>query len=157
MGGRREVSIVSHRPVIRSDLKQERSIFRGSVSTFLRLLIFHKFVISLGLSKNSSKESRLEKVLPYYKHSQLSNHCNVLIHRNNTAFKVSRFTKKKITTYRAEGSCLNTNAKWRPAQHNNADVTHANQAFDVSRRNFPVTWLDARFTLTRNKGNTVPG
>ena len=34
MGGRREVSVISHRPVTRGDLKQERSFFRGSVSTF---------------------------------------------------------------------------------------------------------------------------
>ena len=34
MGGRREVRVISHRPVTRSDLKQERSVFRGSVSTF---------------------------------------------------------------------------------------------------------------------------
>ena len=34
MGGRREVSITCHRPVTRSDLKRERSFFRGSVSTF---------------------------------------------------------------------------------------------------------------------------
>ena len=27
MGGRREVSVISHRPVTRSDLKQERSVF----------------------------------------------------------------------------------------------------------------------------------
>ena len=33
MGGRREVSIVSHRPVTSSDLKRERSFLRGSVST----------------------------------------------------------------------------------------------------------------------------
>ena len=39
MGERREVSIISHRPVTRSDLKQERSFFRGSVSTFLQLLV----------------------------------------------------------------------------------------------------------------------
>ena len=39
MGGRREVSIISHRPVTRSDLKQERSFFRGSVSTFLQLVV----------------------------------------------------------------------------------------------------------------------
>ena len=31
MGGRREVSIIFYRPVTRSDLKQERSFFRGSV------------------------------------------------------------------------------------------------------------------------------
>ena len=30
---------MSHRPVTRSDLKQERSIFRGSVSTFLQLVV----------------------------------------------------------------------------------------------------------------------
>ena len=39
MGGRREVSIISHRPVTRSDLKQERSVFRGSVSRFLQLVV----------------------------------------------------------------------------------------------------------------------
>ena len=39
MGGRREVSILSHRPVTRSNLKQERSFFRGSVSTFLQLVV----------------------------------------------------------------------------------------------------------------------
>ena len=39
MGGRREVSIISHRPVTRSDLKQERLFFRGSVSTFLQLVV----------------------------------------------------------------------------------------------------------------------
>ena len=39
MGERREVSIISHRPVTRSDLKQERSFFRGSVSTSLQLVV----------------------------------------------------------------------------------------------------------------------
>ena len=39
MRGRREVSIISHRPVTRRDLKQERSVFRGSVSTFLQLVV----------------------------------------------------------------------------------------------------------------------
>ena len=39
MGGRREVSITFYRPVIRSDLKRERSFFRGSVSTFLQLVV----------------------------------------------------------------------------------------------------------------------
>ena len=39
MGGRREVSIISYRPVTRSDLKQERSFSRGSVSTFLQLVV----------------------------------------------------------------------------------------------------------------------
>ena len=38
MGGRREVSIIFYRPVTRSDLKQERSFFRGSVSSFLQLV-----------------------------------------------------------------------------------------------------------------------
>ena len=39
MGGRREVSILSYRPVTRSDLKKERSFFRGSVSTFLQPVV----------------------------------------------------------------------------------------------------------------------
>ena len=39
MGGRREVSITFYRPVTRSDFKQERSFFRGSVSTFLQLVV----------------------------------------------------------------------------------------------------------------------
>ena len=43
MGGRREVSIISHRPVTRNDLKQERSFFRGSVSTFLQLVVASGF------------------------------------------------------------------------------------------------------------------
>ena len=33
------VSIVSHRPVTRSDLEQERLFFRGSVSTVLQLVV----------------------------------------------------------------------------------------------------------------------
>ena len=44
MGGRREVSIISHRPVTSSNLKQERSFFRGSVSTFLPLVVARKEV-----------------------------------------------------------------------------------------------------------------
>ena len=39
MGGRREVSIIFYRPVTRSDLKQETSFFRGSVSSFLQLVV----------------------------------------------------------------------------------------------------------------------
>ena len=38
MGGRREVSIIFYRPMTRSDLKRERSFFRGSVSSFLQLV-----------------------------------------------------------------------------------------------------------------------
>ena len=41
MGGSRDphVSIISHTPVTRSDLQQERSFFHGSVSTFLQLVV----------------------------------------------------------------------------------------------------------------------
>ena len=35
----REVSFIFYRPVTRSDLKQERAFFRGSVSTFLQLVV----------------------------------------------------------------------------------------------------------------------
>ena len=38
MGGRREVSIISHRPVTRSDLKQERSFFVGVSQHFCNWL-----------------------------------------------------------------------------------------------------------------------
>ena len=38
-GGRREVSILSQRPVTSSDLKQDRLFFRESVSTFLQLVV----------------------------------------------------------------------------------------------------------------------
>ena len=38
MGGGREVSIISYGPVTTSDLKQEGSFFRGSVSTILQLV-----------------------------------------------------------------------------------------------------------------------
>ena len=39
MGGRREVSIISHRPLTSSDLKHERLFFRESVSTFLQVVV----------------------------------------------------------------------------------------------------------------------
>ena len=39
MGGRRGVTILSHRPVTSSDLKQDRLFFRESVSTFLQLVV----------------------------------------------------------------------------------------------------------------------
>ena len=53
MGGRREVSIIFYRPVTRSDLKQETSFFRGSVSSFLQLVV--------AWSENKSSE-RLEQL-----------------------------------------------------------------------------------------------
>ena len=39
MGGGREVSVTSHRPVTSCDLKQKRSYFRRRVSTFLQLVV----------------------------------------------------------------------------------------------------------------------
>ena len=38
-GGRREVSVISHKPVTSSGLKHERLFFRGSVSPFLQLVV----------------------------------------------------------------------------------------------------------------------
>ena len=49
MGGRREVSIIFYRPVTRSDLKQERSFFRGSVSSFLQLVVAGRHLINTSL------------------------------------------------------------------------------------------------------------
>ena len=53
MGGRREVSIIFYRPVTMSDLKQERSFFRGSVSTFLQL------VVAFIVTKSAIEHSRV--------------------------------------------------------------------------------------------------
>ena len=39
MEWRREISIISHRPVAGSDLKQERSFFRRSVLKVLQLVV----------------------------------------------------------------------------------------------------------------------
>jgi len=39
MGGGREVSIISHRPVTSSDLKQKWWFFRWNVSAFLQLVV----------------------------------------------------------------------------------------------------------------------
>ena len=50
MGGRREVSIIFYRPVTRSDLKQERSFFRGSVSSFLQLVVYNHLIITTQVS-----------------------------------------------------------------------------------------------------------
>ena len=63
MGGRREVSIISHRPMTRNDLKQKRSCFRGSVPTFLQLVVARSgapWVIHLCI-----QEIWLRENLPY--------------------------------------------------------------------------------------------
>ena len=59
MGGRREVSIISYRPVTRSDLKQERSFFRGSVSTFLQLVV-------AMFNNSKQKKKTIEMMTSYY-------------------------------------------------------------------------------------------
>ena len=48
MGETREVSIISHRPVTSSDLRQESSFFRRSVSTFLQLVVAKRGGKGLG-------------------------------------------------------------------------------------------------------------
>ena len=55
MGGRREVSILSHRPVTSSDVKQERLFFRESVSTFLQLVVATAEALVSGHLGNSIK------------------------------------------------------------------------------------------------------
>ena len=57
MGGRREVSFISHRPVTSSDLKHERLFVGGSVSTVLQLVVAaHTLSIELwcGVQFNST-------------------------------------------------------------------------------------------------------
>ena len=60
MGGRREVSIIFYRPVTRRDLKQERSFFRGSVSSFLQLVVVS--VKNLPLRKKAMHRSLIEQL-----------------------------------------------------------------------------------------------
>ena len=59
MGGMRELGIIYHRPVTSSVLKQERSFFRGSVSTFLLLVVAH-FEESTLVSRQSETEKYFE-------------------------------------------------------------------------------------------------
>ena len=56
MGGRREVSIIFYRRVTRSDLKQERSFFRGSVSSFLQLIVADYEELAVGFEPVRSGE-----------------------------------------------------------------------------------------------------
>ena len=51
-GVRGEVSILSHRPVTSSDLKQDRLFFRESVSTFLQLVVAKQVIcVQFGFKK----------------------------------------------------------------------------------------------------------
>ena len=59
MGGMRELGIIYHRPVTSSVLKQERSFFHGSVSTFLLLVVAH-FEESTLVSRQSETEKYFE-------------------------------------------------------------------------------------------------
>ena len=53
-GGMGEVSILSHRPVTSSDLKQDRLFFRESVSTFLQLVVAATKVKMSGSEKKGT-------------------------------------------------------------------------------------------------------
>ena len=51
-GGRKEVSILSLRPVTSSDLKQDRLFFHESVSTFLQLVVAKQVIrVQFGFKK----------------------------------------------------------------------------------------------------------
>ena len=69
MGGRREVSIISQRPVNSSDLKHERVFFRESVSTFLQLVIATLKVTSFptlqGLQRDYTCANRKDYNIEY--------------------------------------------------------------------------------------------
>ena len=80
IGGRREVSIIFYRPVTRSDLKQERSFFRGSVSSFLQLVVANVIpiykndsVICMNNYRPISLLSSFNKVLEKLVHKRLVN------------------------------------------------------------------------------------
>ena len=63
MGGRREVSIIFYRPVTRSDLKQERSFFRGSVSSFLQLVVAFTSPDIISTSPKNFLTSRIDSTV----------------------------------------------------------------------------------------------
>ena len=53
MEGRKEVSIISHRPVASTDLKQERLLFCWSVSTILQLVVAFQLIhLIFSVEKN---------------------------------------------------------------------------------------------------------
>ena len=58
MGGRREVSVIFYRPVTRSDLKQERSFFRGSVLSYLQLVVARLADEAKEMTGMSSKKQK---------------------------------------------------------------------------------------------------
>ena len=87
MGGRREVSIISHTPVTRSDLKQEWSFFRGTVSTFLHLVVEnppHKQWLVICSSKGLLYllTCGINRLLPYSKRILLQLRCYRLCRPN---------------------------------------------------------------------------
>ena len=72
MGERSEVSIISHRHVTRSDLKQERSFLRGSVSTFLQLVVATCYLFeSLKPFFASANPKNYIVVLHYHLHDHI--------------------------------------------------------------------------------------
>ena len=62
-GGRGEVNILCHRPVTRSDLKQDRFFFRESVSTFLQLVVacFESCVCFVGVGKTKQNKTKKKR------------------------------------------------------------------------------------------------
>ena len=53
MEGRKEVSIISHRPVTSRDLKLERLFFRWTVPTILQLVVAFQFILLIfSVKKN---------------------------------------------------------------------------------------------------------
>ena len=74
MGGRMKVSIISDRPVTSIDLKQDRSFFRCSVSTFLQLVVVPPFqdLFCLMLMTYSVVVAMPKPLITHIKLSQLS-------------------------------------------------------------------------------------
>ena len=53
MEGRKEVSIISHRPVSRRDLEQERLFFCWSVSPIVELVVAFQLILLIFLVKKN--------------------------------------------------------------------------------------------------------
>ena len=63
MEGRREVSIISNRPVTSSDLKQERSFCRRSVPKFFQLFVAR--VAGAKRGGGGGRDGEMRKRIPY--------------------------------------------------------------------------------------------
>ena len=119
MGERREVSIIFYRPVTMSDLKQERSFFRGSVSTFLQLVVAIVYITvvrvwiihcrapwaTMGLKRESGGTFCLAQQPSIYR---------LVVHRRNCGHSCQWIRSSRSNYSLIHGSSFSVCWSWRP-------------------------------------------